>query len=362
MRQLAKQDYRRKHGQNDASIYVVIPAYNEADNIEPVLARIPEEVLGLRVRPLVVVDGATDATQQVVERMNHAAVGYTVNRGGGSALKAGYEIALEDDAEIVVTLDADGQHSPEEIERLVAPILDGSADLVNGSRVLGSYEKDSQVRAAGVVLFNWLISLLTMTHITDCSNAFRAIRVSELGKLQLRQSQFHSSEMLIEALKRGLRVDRGADHDLAARQRREQEGHVAHLRLGLRARDRHHLAALSAAISRGPRQRYSSSGGRPRRKLSTSSSSGSRPAHERATAVAAPHDEVVGTGVAKEPPRPARGRRCSRSSGRPHARSPRSFGARLAITTGVRGCAASQAARSTSAGVGLRPRGWKNSA
>jgi len=206
VRQLAKQDYRRKHDTQDASIYVIIPAYNEADNIEPVLARVPKEVLGLRVRPLVVVDGATDATQQVVERMNHAAVGYTVNRGGGSALKAGYEIALEDDAEIVVTLDADGQHSPEEIARLVAPILDGTADLVNGSRVLGSYEKDSQVRAAGVVVFNWLVSLLTMTHITDCSNAFRAIRVSELAKLDLRQSQFHTSELLIEALKRGLRV------------------------------------------------------------------------------------------------------------------------------------------------------------
>ena len=206
VRELAKQDYRRKHGAHDASIYVVIPAYNEADNIEPVLARVPQEVLGMRVRPLVVVDGATDRTQQVVERMNHAAVAYTVNRGGGAALKAGYEIALEDDAEIVVTLDADGQHSPEEIERLVKPILDGTADLVNGSRVLGTYEKDSQVRAVGVVLFNWLISLLTLTRITDCSNAFRAIRVSELGKLKLRQSQFHTSELLIEALKRGLRV------------------------------------------------------------------------------------------------------------------------------------------------------------
>jgi hypothetical protein len=206
VRQLAKQDYRRKHGTTDAAILVVIPAYNEADNIEAVLARVPSEVLGLRVKPVVVVDGATDATQQVVERMNHAAVAYTVNRGGGAALKAGYEIALEDGAEIVVTLDADGQHRPEEIPRLVAPILDGTADLVNGSRVLGTYEKDSHVRAAGVVLFNWLISLLTLTRITDCSNAFRAIRVSELGKLQLRQSQFHSSEMLIEALKRGLRV------------------------------------------------------------------------------------------------------------------------------------------------------------
>jgi glycosyltransferase involved in cell wall biosynthesis len=206
VRQLAKQDYRRKHGAHDASVYVVIPAYNEADNIEAVLARVPHEVLGLRVRPLVVVDGATDATQQVVERMNHAAVAYTVNRGGGSALKAGYEIALEDDAEIVVTLDADGQHAPEEIPRLVQPILEGRADLVNGSRVLGSYEKDSQVRAAGVVLFNWLVSALTMTRITDCSNAFRAIRAAELAKLDLRQSQFHTSELLIEALKGGLRV------------------------------------------------------------------------------------------------------------------------------------------------------------
>jgi len=206
VRQLAKQDYRRKHDTQGASIYVVIPAYNEAYNIEPVLARIPREVLGLRVRPLVVVDGATDATQLVVERMNHAAVGYTVNRGGGSALKAGYEIALEDDAEIVVTLDADGQHLPEEIPRLVTPIFEGRADLVNGSRVLGTYEKDSQVRAAGVVLFNWLVSALTMTRITDCSNAFRAIRASELAKLDLRQSQFHTSELLIEALKRGLRV------------------------------------------------------------------------------------------------------------------------------------------------------------
>jgi hypothetical protein len=58
-------------------------------------------------------------------------------------LKAGYEVALEDDAEIVVTLDADGQHCPEEIPRVVEPILDGTADLVNGSRVLGAYEKDN---------------------------------------------------------------------------------------------------------------------------------------------------------------------------------------------------------------------------
>jgi hypothetical protein len=105
-----------------------------------------------------------------------------------------------------VTLDADGQHVPEELQRLVRPVVEGRADLVIGSRVLGQYERDSYVRAHGVVLFNWLCSLLMMRRITDCSNGFRAIRASSLQRLDLRQVQFHTSEMLIEAIKKNLRV------------------------------------------------------------------------------------------------------------------------------------------------------------
>jgi hypothetical protein len=209
VRELAKREFR---GSPDASrpavapIYVVIPAYNEADNIASVLREIPGEVAGLRTRTLVVVDGGTDETARVVTELNHSAIRYVVNRGGGSALRAGYEVAIEDGADIVVTLDADGQHVPEEMARLVEPIVAGEADLVNGSRVLGRYEKDGLVRPLGVVFFNLLISLLTLRRITDCSNAFRAIRVRELGKLDLRQPQFHTAELLLEALKKGLRV------------------------------------------------------------------------------------------------------------------------------------------------------------
>ena len=206
VRELAKREFRQKHGPDDARIYVIIPAYNEAENIASVLTAIPGEVAGLKTKAIVVIDGATDETAKVVDELNHKAISYTVNRGGGSALRAGYEVALEDDADIIVTLDADGQHLPEEIPRLVLPIVNGEADLVNGSRVLGHYEKDSAVRASGVVLFNWMISVLAMKRITDCSNAFRAIRASELRKLSLRQSQFHTSELLLEALKKGLRV------------------------------------------------------------------------------------------------------------------------------------------------------------
>jgi hypothetical protein len=206
VRGLAKREFKDKDRARSGQLFVIIPAYNEAENIGAVLDRIPDVIAGLNTTTLVVVDGSTDDTGDVVRSLDKEAVTYLIRRGGGSALKAGYELAIEAGAEIVVSLDADGQHSPEEIPLLVKPVLDGEADLVNGSRVLGSYEKESHVRAAGVVFFNWLVSALTMTRITDCSNGFRAIRTSSLARLDLRESQFHTSELLIDAIKKGVRV------------------------------------------------------------------------------------------------------------------------------------------------------------
>ena len=187
-------------------IVAIIPAYNEGDNIAGVLGRMPEEVCGLEVRTLVAVDGATDNTEEVARRLGAAVIVNPINRGGGAALRAGYEVALHSRARIVVTLDADGQHMPEEMACLVGPIVKGDADFVNGSRVLGSHEAESQVRVAGVYVFNWLISALMFQRITDASNAYRAIRTDVLRDLTLYQDQFHTSELLIEAMKKGARV------------------------------------------------------------------------------------------------------------------------------------------------------------
>ena len=129
-----------------------------------------------------------------------------INRGGGSALRAGYQIAIENRVPIVVTLDADGQHDPSEIGKLVEPILNDEADFVNGSRILGSYEKESVIRSTGVVFFNWLITILMGERITDSSNSFRAIRTQIFSQLTLSQDQFHTSELLIDAIKKGARV------------------------------------------------------------------------------------------------------------------------------------------------------------
>jgi len=205
IRELAKKTFREKTDLKTTPLYVIIPAYNEAENIMNVLNEIPKEVCGLAVKTIVVVDGATDATADVVKSSDANPVCLIINRGGGSALKAGYELAIEDQAQIVVTLDADGQHAPEEIPNLIRPIIDDEADLVNGSRMLGVYERDSRIRSAGVIFFSGLVSLLTMTRVSDCSNSFRAIRVKLLSQLDLHQTQFHTTELLIEAIKHGAR-------------------------------------------------------------------------------------------------------------------------------------------------------------
>lgn len=201
---------RRPNGEVTATaergkLLLIIPAYNEQEAIRGVLARVPKAVLGYDVDALVVVDGATDATEAVAIEHNFPVATHIVNCGGGDSLRTGFEIARMEDADIVVNMDADGQHQPEEIERLVSPIIDDSADLVVGSRFLGHYEERRSIRHAGVVLFSWLVSLLSGVKVTDCTNGFRALKVNYLQKLNLQEEQFHTTELILEAAKNKLR-------------------------------------------------------------------------------------------------------------------------------------------------------------
>jgi hypothetical protein len=185
-------------------IAIVVPAYNEAENIGHVLDRMPAEVCGVRTEVLVVDDGSRDGTGEVAAEHGAVVARHVINRGGGAALRTGYRLMVDSGAEVVVTLDADGQHLPSEMERLVKPILDGEVDVAHGSRVLGEADRNHLARELGIVFFNRLVSTITRTHVTDCSNGYRAVRASVLPQLVLRQEQFHTSEFMIEAIKRGV--------------------------------------------------------------------------------------------------------------------------------------------------------------
>jgi hypothetical protein len=103
-------------------VMVLIPAFNEADNLKELLPRIPATVEGLPVGVLIVDDGSSDGTCRAGDAFEHIhVVRNPINRGGGAALRLGYDILQSMGARICVTMDADGQHRPEEISHLVAP-------------------------------------------------------------------------------------------------------------------------------------------------------------------------------------------------------------------------------------------------
>lgn len=188
------------------SIWVIMPALDEAENLDELLPRLPAEILGHPVRALVVDDGSTDDTVEVARRHGAAVVRMPFNAGGGAALRAGFDAALALDARYIVTMDADGQHDPGELPALLEPLTANELDLVIGSRIMGAHERVSVSRSLGIRLFSRVINALVGTRITDCSSGYRAIRADVLARLRLIQEQYHTAEMIIDTAKRGYRI------------------------------------------------------------------------------------------------------------------------------------------------------------
>jgi hypothetical protein len=191
-------------------VLVIIPAYNEEGSLQAVLASIPREIGGLPTHVLVVDDASRDGTARVAAENGAHVVTHPVNGGQGAALQTGYLVAERVGVDVVVTMDADGQHDPTQIERLVAPILRGEADFVVGSRRRGNYEREAgaggTARDVGISVYTGLINLLGGTEVSDVANGFRAIRASRLAEIAFTEDQFHNPELLMGAARAGLRI------------------------------------------------------------------------------------------------------------------------------------------------------------
>jgi glycosyltransferase involved in cell wall biosynthesis len=187
-------------------VVVVIAALDEAEGIEGVLRDIPAEACGLEVATLVVDDGSTDGTGDVSRAAGVHVARLERNCGHGVALRVGYQLAREHGARFIVTLDGDGQWNPAELERVLEPLARDEADMVIGSRVLGSTETDDQFRQAGVHVFAALVRLLTGAKVTDTSSGYRAMRVEVTETVRQVQVQYQTSELLIGAIFQGYRV------------------------------------------------------------------------------------------------------------------------------------------------------------
>lgn len=187
-------------------IMILMPAYNEAENLQELVPELPSKIGGKEIGTIIVDDGSTDGTGDIVEALDCLVVRNIINRGGGAALRLGYDILLRHSVDICITMDADNQHKPGDISQLLEPLFKDEADIVIGSRVLGETLSKNITRNTGVKVFNFIISRLLKQKITDCSSGFRAIKTEVIKGINLREDQYHTSELIIDAVKKGYRI------------------------------------------------------------------------------------------------------------------------------------------------------------
>jgi len=189
----------------------MIPAYNEANTIGKVIEGIPRDIAGVReLEVLVVDDGSEDKTVEVAKEAgaDHI-VSHLKNRGVGMSFRSGMDKALELGADIIVNMDGDGQFDPQDIKKLVAPIVNGEADFVTGTRFAKKeFEPDMPfIKKFGNKLFTQVINLLSDHDFTDTQCGFRSFNRDTALRLTLFGRYTYTHEVFIElACKRSVRI------------------------------------------------------------------------------------------------------------------------------------------------------------
>ena len=156
-------------------ILLIIPAYNEEENILKTCNKIKEENKNLDF--IVINDGSKDRTLEILKENKLPHIDLIHNLGIGGAVQTGYKYALENDYDIAIQFDGDGQHDVRYVEKLIKPILDGEADFTIGSRFVEELStfKSSRARRIGINIISFFIKLFTGKKIYDTTSGFRAV-------------------------------------------------------------------------------------------------------------------------------------------------------------------------------------------
>jgi len=186
---------------------IIIPAYNEEKNIKEVIDNVSREEPLAKI--LVIDDGSADNTASIVKKTQKADIIILPhNLGIGGAVQTGFKYAYNNNYDVVVRVDGDGQHRADQIKNILHPVLHQETDIVIGSRFLGIPTRYPHfVRRVGQKIISSLISLLTRQKITDASSGFRCYNKDAIELLnQYYPSDYPEPEEIIFCKKNNLRI------------------------------------------------------------------------------------------------------------------------------------------------------------
>ncbi|MFC1906272.1 glycosyltransferase family 2 protein [Chloroflexota bacterium] len=182
-------------------VIAVIPCYNTESHIAEVVTKCLPHV----DQVIVVDDESTDDTAEIARKTGALVVNHEVRAGAGAATRTGFETALKSKADVLVTIDGDGQHDPDDIPLLIAPILKGEADLIIGSRFLNKKSNIPLYRKFGIQVINFLYNVGSRLKVSDSQSCFRAYSKNSVQSLNITEKGFSFSvQLLIQARRRGL--------------------------------------------------------------------------------------------------------------------------------------------------------------
>jgi glycosyltransferase involved in cell wall biosynthesis len=191
--------------ENKHTIVACIPAFDEEASIAKVIARAQKHV----DKVVVVDDGSTDDTALIAEALGAVVVRHERNLGYGAAIRSCFSAARDLKADVIVTLDADGQHEPDQIPRLIEPVSEGLADIVVGSRFLGASNKTQApgYRQAGIRILTRFTEAASRTQFTDAQSGFRAYSRKAFEEIvPTEQGMGVSVEILMKGVEHNLRI------------------------------------------------------------------------------------------------------------------------------------------------------------
>ncbi len=183
--------------------FIGIPAYNEEKNIAVIITRLKK----ITDKIIVCNDGSSDLTSKIAEELGAIVINHEKNLGYGAAIRSIFLKAREINAECLVTIDADGQHKIEDVNKVIKPITDGQADISIGSRFLDKNDNAPKYRKLGINIITKVTNSSLSEKITDAQSGFRAYNNKVLQALTPSDSGMGiSTEILIKSSSLGFKI------------------------------------------------------------------------------------------------------------------------------------------------------------